>query len=671
MDKKLARLLEPDFKLIFAMLIIFVAVTCYFSIPAAAIEGVLVLLVFTLYRRKAKKRGNSIKRYVENLAFQVDNASKNTIVNFPLPMVILRLDTGEIVWENQGFEAAAGGFSRLFNAHITEIVPGFDTRWITEGKNCCPFDVQMGDKKYNVYGNLVKSPETEAGALLATLFWVDISDYSELRERFRRTRPVVGVLLIDSHEELYKNISETEKSMITAEIDSRLSNWIKNTGGVFRKLERGKYLTVFETGALIDLMADKFSIIESMHEVKNSEGIPATLSIGIGKGEDCSLAELYNFANLSIDMALSRGGDQAIIKSPSGFEFYGGQSKEIEKRTKVKSRVMANALRQLIKDSSQVFVMGHRVSDLDSIGAAAGIVAAVRKCGKTPYLVCNKDVTSARELIDRLESAEEYRGVFITEDDAIMMCDAQSLLVVVDTSRPDIVEAPQLLDTIQKVAVIDHHRRAASYIEKTAINMHEPYASSASELVTELLQYIITPQELLKVEAEALLAGIVLDTKSFTVKTGVRTFEAAAYLKQIGADTVDVRKMFSGNLEGYIRRYQLISEARLVFPGISLVVSYQAVDRAVASQAVDELINISDVSAAFAVFAETSGGCAVSGRSYGQINVQYVLEKIGGGGSMNMAGAQFSDKTVDEVVEMLKFAVTEYLNETKKEEKSK
>ena len=370
-------------------------------------------------------------------------------------------------------------------------------------------------------------------------------------------------------------------------------------------------------------------------------------------------------------MALSRGGDQAIIKSPSGFEFYGGQSKEIEKRTKVKSRVMANALRQLIKDSSQVFVMGHRVSDLDSIGAAAGIVAAVRKCGKTPYLVCNKDVTSARELIDRLESAEEYRGVFITEDDAIMMCDAQSLLVVVDTSRPDIVEAPQLLDTIQKVAVIDHHRRAASYIEKTAINMHEPYASSASELVTELLQYIITPQELLKVEAEALLAGIVLDTKSFTVKTGVRTFEAAAYLKQIGADTVDVRKMFSGNLEGYIRRYQLISEARLVFPGISLVVSYQAVDRAVASQAVDELINISDVSAAFAVFAETSGGCAVSGRSYGQINVQYVLEKIGGGGSMNMAGAQFSDKTVDEVVEMLKSAVTEYLNETKKEEKSK
>ena len=620
------------------------------------IEGVLVIVVFALYKRNSRKRRNSVRRYVESLAFQVDNASKNTIVNFPMPVVILRLDTSEIVWENQGFEnmVGEGSSGRLYDAHITEIIPGFDTRWIMEGKSSCPFDVQVGERKYNVYGTLVKGPGAESTGLLATLFWVDITDFSELRERFRRTRPVVAVLLIDSHEELYKNISESEKSMITAEIDSRLSTWLKNTNGVFRKLERGKYLAVFENGALLELIADKFSIIESLHNVKNSEGIPATLSIGIGKGDDCSLGELYSFANLSIDMALSRGGDQVIIKSPTGFEFYGGQSKEIEKRTKVKSRVMANALRQLIKDSSQVFIMGHRVSDLDSIGSSAGIVAAVRKCGKTPYLVCNKDATSARELIDRLENAPEYEHVFITEEEAMMICDAQSLLVVVDTSRPDIVEGPRLLETIQKVAVVDHHRRAASYIEKTAINMHEPYASSASELVTELLQYIISPQELLKCEAEALLAGIVLDTKSFTVKTGVRTFEAAAYLKQIGADTVDVRKMFSGNLEGYIKRYQLISEARHIFPGISLVVSHQPVDRAVASQAVDELINISDVSAAFAVFAEASGSCAVSGRSYGQVNVQFVLEKIGGGGSMNMAGAQFPDKPVDEVVELLR-----------------
>ncbi|MEA4919578.1 MAG: DHH family phosphoesterase [Clostridiaceae bacterium] len=671
MDKKLAKLLEPGFKLIFAMLIIFVGVTFYYSIPVACIEGALAVLVFVFYRRKANRRSNGIKRYVETLAFQVDNASKNTIVNFPLPMVILRLDNSEIVWQNESFESIVNGNSRLYDAHITEIIPGFDTRWIMEGKTSCPFDVQVGSKKYNVYGNIVKNSGVEKGGLLATLFWVDITEYSDLRERFRKTRPVVAVVLIDSHEELYKNISESEKSMITAEIDSRLSAWFKNSGGVFRKLERGKYLTVFETSALLELTADKFSIIESMHEVKNSEGIPATLSIGIGKGEECSLAELYGYANLGIDMALSRGGDQVVTKSPGGFEFFGGQSKEIEKRTKVKSRVMANALRQLIKDSSQVFIMGHRVSDLDSIGSCAGVVAAVRKCGKPHYVVINRDMTLAKELIDRLLESPEYNDVFISEDEAMLRADAQSLLVVVDTSRPDIVEAPRLLESIQKVAVIDHHRRSANYIEKTAINMHEPYASSASELVTELLQYIITPQELLKYEAEALLAGIVLDTKSFTVKTGVRTFEAAAYLKQIGADTIDVRKMFSGNLESYIKRYQLISGAKHIFPGISLVVSSHPIDRAVASQAIDELVNISDVSAAFAVYPEASGGCAISGRSYGQINVQFVLEKIGGGGSMNMAGAQFSDKTTDEVVSMLHKAIEEYLKETKKEEKDK
>lgn len=668
MDKKLAKLMEPGFKVIFSLLLIFVAVTCYFSVPAAIVEGLLVAVAFLFYKRGLRKRRREIRRYVETLAFQADNASKSTMVNFPLPVVIMRLDTGEVVWENEGFESMVGG-PISYDAHITEIVPGFDTRWLMENKPCCPFDVQVGERKYNVYGNLVMEPGDSAVGILATLFWVDITEFSELREKYRRTRPVVGIFLIDSHEELFKNISESEQSIITAEIDSRLSGWFKNTGGVFRKMERGRYLTVFESGALLEMIADKFSIVESMHEVKNSEGIPATLSIGIGKGEELSLAELYSSANLSIDMALSRGGDQVIIKSPTGFEFYGGQSKEIEKRTKVKSRVMANALRQLIEDSSQVFVMGHRVSDLDSVGAAAGIVAAVRKLGKPVSLVCNKEVTSARELIDRLEKAPEYSGVFVTEDEAMMRCDARSLLVVVDTSRPDIVESPALLETIQRVAVVDHHRRAASYIEKMAINMHEPYASSASELVTELLQYIISPQELLKCEAEALLAGIVLDTKSFTVKTGVRTFEAAAYLKQIGADTVDVRKMFSGNLEGYIKRYQLISEAKHIFPGISLVVSHQPVDRAVASQAVDELINISDVSAAFVVFAEANGGCAVSGRSYGQINVQYVLEKIGGGGSMNMAGAQFADRSVDNVVSLLTDAVAEYLNETKKEEK--
>jgi len=395
--------------------------------------------------------------------------------------------------------------------------------------------------------------------------------------------------------------------------------------------------------------------------VQNSEGLSATLSIGIGKGE-CSLQELYQYAALGIDMALSRGGDQAVVKSKNAFEFYGGRSKELEKRTKVKSRVMANALMQIIKDSSQVFLMGHKYSDLDSIGACAGLVAAVRKAGRPAYIIVNDQATSAKELIDRLKKTPQYEGVFISQEDAIVKADASSLCVVCDTTRPDMVEGPDLLDAVQRVAVVDHHRRAAQYIENAAISLHETYASSACELVAELLQYVVNHNDILKVEADAMLAGIFLDTKGFTVKTGVRTFEASAFLRQVGADTVEVRKMFSGGLESSVKKYQIISCAKEQFPGISLSVVEEETPRATASQAADELINASDIKAAFVVYAE-KGGSVVSARSYGEVNVQVVLEKIGGGGSLTSAGAQFPDKSTDETAEILVHAIEDYLKE--------
>ncbi|MEA5040232.1 MAG: DHH family phosphoesterase, partial [Clostridiaceae bacterium] len=372
--------------------------------------------------------------------------------------------------------------------------------------------------------------------------------------------------------------------------------------------------------------------------------------------------ELYSFAALGIDMALSRGGDQVVVKTRNAFEFYGGRSKELEKRTRVKSRVMANALRQLIRDSSHVFIMGHRFSDLDCIGAAAGLAALTRSCGKRPYILADRKLTSTRDLIERLEKQPQYEGSFIGEQEALLLADPASLCIVCDTSRPEIVEAPSLLQAVQRVAVVDHHRRAANYIENAAINMHETYASSTSELVSELMQYTVTPQAVLKLEAEALLAGIFLDTKGFTIKTGVRTFEAAAYLKQLGADTVDVRKMFSGEMGDYVKKYRIISQASQPYEGISLAVTDDQVERAIASQAADELINISGVKAAFVVFAEGSGSC-ISARSYGQMNVQVVLEKIGGGGTLTGAGAQFPDKAPDEAAQLLMDAIGEYLHD--------
>ncbi len=665
MDKRFSRMIESGTRLTFWVMLLFVAVTWVKIHWAAGLaELVLVGLLYLYYRQRSKRRAAEIRKYVENLAFSVDDASKHSMVNFPLPMVILRVDTGEIVWGNDGFGEISGKKDGLFETHITDVLHGFDTRWLMEGKTVCPYDVEMGDRKYQVYGNMVRSGRSRGSALLATLFWVDTTDYLQLRDYVERTRPVVGLIVIDSYEELMKNKSEAEKSTLTADIDQYINDWAKPAQGIVRRLQRDRYLFIFEQHSLVDFTAAKFSILETIHQVQNSEGLSATLSIGIGKG-DCSLGELYQYAALGIDMALSRGGDQAVVKSKNAFEFYGGRSKELEKRTKVKSRVMANALMQLIKDSSQVFVMGHKYSDLDSIGACAGLVAAVRKAGRPAYIIVNDQATSAKELIDRLKKTPQYEGVFISQEDAIVKADAGSLCVVCDTTRPDMVEAPDLLDAVQRVAVVDHHRRAAQYIEHAAISLHETYASSACELVAELLQYVVNQSDILKVEADAMLAGIFLDTKGFTVKTGVRTFEASAFLRQVGADTVEVRKMFSGGLESSVKKYQIISCAKEQFPGISLSVVEEETPRATASQAADELINASDIKAAFVVYAE-KGGAVVSARSYGEVNVQVVLEKIGGGGSLTSAGAQFPDKSTEETAELLTHAIEEYLRDVQK-----
>ncbi len=660
-EKMIARMMESGTRLAFALLLIFAAISSFYNVWIAIGELLVVGTLYIYYRAKAKRRRADIRQTVETLMFQVDDASKNSLMNFPLPTAILRIDTGEVVWCNDGFFEITGAHERMFNMHITDVMDGFDTKWIMEGRPKCPYEVEVNGRHFEVYGNIVRSGGDAASALLTTMYWVDVTDYSALRAKYEQSRPVVAILVLDSYEELIKGVSEAEKSKLTAQVDEDIANWAEPVHGVLRRLDRDKYLFLFEQKDLAEFVEKKFDLLDKTREIKSSSGVGATISIGIGKG-DTELSELYQYARLAADTALARGGDQVVIKSKYAFEFYGGQTKEVEKRTKVKSRVVANSLRQYIKDSSYVFIMGHQLSDLDAVGAAAGVCAAVRKCGKKPYFIVNSDRTSAKDLIDKLAALEEYKESFIKPDDAIFIADSNSLLIVVDTNRPDFVDYPEVLQTIQRVAVIDHHRRAASYIENYVISLHEPYASSTSELVTELLQYILTgPQELKKEEAEALLSGIFLDTKSFTVKTGVRTFEAAAYLRQCGADTVEVRRLFNNNFDSYIKKYQIISNAEQPYPGVSVSVFDEDTERATASQAADELINISDIKASFVVVREHGHDVAISGRSYGKMNVQVVLEKLGGGGSLTMAGAQFQDADVHEVAERLRAAIEEYL----------
>ena len=657
MNRKLARLLQPSFQLYFVCLVLFALISAFFSIPLAVVELAVVLALSVYSRQHSNRCRREIARYLENVTGTVDTATKDTMANSPLPMIIFRPESDDIIWTNDRFLQLTGEREHLFDAKLSALIPGFDSRWLMEGKNECPTEVEYGSRRFLVFGHLVRTGG-RSGGFLATTYWVDVTEFSLIRDQYQATRPVAAVLLLDNYDELMKNLTENQRSALVSEIDARLDEWVAESGGMLRRYQRERYLFVFDEQYLAKFVEDKFDILDAIHQVVNPSGINATLSIGVGKDGE-NYRELFQFANLSIDMALSRGGDQAVIRNKFTFEFYGGRSKETEKRTKVKSRVMANALSALVSDSSQVFIMGHRSPDNDCIGAAAGVCALCRKNGVPVHIIKEAAPPPAQELIDRLSPLPEYQDCFLTAQEALLIADSRSLAVVVDTNRPDQVQAAELLESCNRVAVIDHHRRAATYIEGAALNYHEPYASSASEMVTELLQYIVEPNQILRSEAEALLAGIVLDTKNFTMRTGGRTFEAAAFLRRSGADTAEVKKLYQNDLADTVAKYALIQNAQLYRDHIALAVSRQPVGRIIAAQAADELLNIMGIDTSF-VIAPEGDKVNLSARSMGDTNVQVILEKLGGGGNAAAAGGQVSGQSVDEVAQELKEAIDQY-----------
>ena len=659
---KLSHLLEPSFRLYFVFLLLFAALDALFSLPVAVLELAVVVILYLYFRRSSAARQKDILSYIENITCNMDSATKDTMVNAPLPMVIFRPENDEVIWSNDRFLQITGERDHMFDTKLTAAVPDFSSRWLMEGKTQCPTEVRIADRRFLVFGHLVRTEEQGSRGYLATTYWVDVTDFAQVRDDYYATRPVVAILLVDNYEELMKGATDSNRSAMRSEIDDRLAQWVAPAQGLFCRYERDRYLFVFEEQYLAQFQEGKFSILETVRQVSSPAGIQATVSIGIGKEAD-TLGELFQYASLSVEMALSRGGDQVVVKNKFNFEFFGGRTKELEKRTKVKSRVMANALGELMADASMVFVMGHKYPDLDCIGAAAGVCAMARKKGTPVHIVKEPGQNPASEMSDRLAETEEYRGVFLSPQDALVKADANCLLVVVDTNRPEQVVSQDLLEAVHKVAVIDHHRRASSYIADAALNFHEPYASSASELATELLQYLLEPADLLKIEAEALLAGMVLDTKQFTMRTGSRTFEAAAFLRRSGADTGDVKKLFQNDLEGTIAKYDIIQTARMYKSGIAVAKVDHTVGRITAAQAADELLNISGVDTSFVLFPDQEGRVILSARSMGDVNVQVVLEKLGGGGNAATAGAQVPGKTVDEVAGMLLRAIDQYLED--------
>ena len=661
LSKKLIRGFRTNIMLYGMCLAAFVIAAIPFSPLLAVAETLVSALVLYVGVRRNRMAQHSVRQYLDRVSGGMDTARSSNMLYAPLPMLVFDLNTGEILWGNDRFVGLTGMKDKLFEVTVADAVPGFDSHWLLEGKREAPDYVVWNHRTYRVFGALSHPDELKGDhSTMATTYWLDITEAEQMRQTLDMTRPAVAILMIDNYEDLMKACPESKRSALLADIEGKLNDWCADSGGLLLGYDRDRYLFVMEEKDFSTYAEKKFDVLDSVRTVE-SGGVSATLSIGVGRDGD-SFDGLFKNADLALEMALSRGGDQAVVKDRNNFEFYGGRSKTTEKRTKVKSRVMANALRELVQDARNVYVMGHKYADMDSLGAAAGICCISRKLGKKAQIVIDTENNAAHPVLRALQQMPEYAGVFVNGDTAFLHAQPDTLLVVVDTNRPDSVESEPLLESCTRVAVIDHHRRGSSYIDKMTLNYHEPYASSASELVTELMQYLLEPTDILKCEAEALLAGVVLDTKNFTNRTGGRTFEAAAYLRRAGADTQDVQRMFQSDLDAMVTRYAIMRQAQIYHGDIAVVAADEAYDRVTAAKAADELLTIRGIRASFVLYRKDDG-VYMSARSLGEVNVQVILEALGGGGNSTTAGGQAKGITVAEAKEKLLAAIDQYFED--------
>ena len=648
MNRKIGRLLNPSMGLYFWVMLSFCLASLLLGqFLLAAVEGIIVLLLFGSYMIFRKARNRQLLRFLQDSPSTLESVSHGKT---PFPTAVIRLADGGIVWANDQFAEITGFSDSMTEQQLDDVLPGFKTDWLVDRKTEAPYDVTVGGRRYRVYGTTTRSDDS-AGILLGVLYFSDLTKLYQIRDEYVRSRPVVSIILIDNYEELTKNLTENAIASLNAKLGDAITQWTDEYHGLLRRLERNRFLFIFEKQDLNRAIEDKFSLLENIHQIMNPSGLAASVSIGLGIDAE-NFEEAYNFAALGIEMALSRGGDQAVIKDRFNFTFYGGRNTEANYSSKVRSRVTANSLMELIGQASHVYIMGHKNADLDALGAAMGIACLCRKKGKKTNIVIDLEHNAAKRLIEEIVQVPEYKDIFISGQDALLTCDNRSILIVVDTNRPDQVEYRPLLEAISKVCVVDHHRRAADYINPVVVNLHETYASSAAELVTELLQYAVEKDDVLPIEAKSLMAGICLDTKFFNVRSGERTFEAAAALRRLGADPTEVKLLLQNDFQDTMAKYQIIKSARLYRQEIAIAALNSATSRVLAAQAADELLNISGISTSFVLYPDDDT-VYISARSIGSANVQVILEALGGGGNAATAGAQVKNSNVKDVLDKL------------------
>ena len=635
----------------------------WFYQPLIALISTIGLGYLIFHSIKARIRINKqLKEYVEGLSDEFDSATKHAIFNMPFPLVMLD-EKGAISWYNTPFLKMMDERD-LLNEAISSLIPDLGIQDIFE-EDMNPIDVKYKERSYKVFPNLVDTKKTNSKSdMIIMLYWVDNTDQVDLQKKYKDEGLAVALVYVDNYDDVKQSTPEVNRPLVMAEIDKHISSYFAKHNGIVRKYENDKHLILLENSAFVKMESKKFDLLDQLREIDIGNTIPITLSMGIGANGD-NPYDSYEKARASVDIALGRGGDQAVVQSGSTFNFYGGKTKAVEKRNKVKSRVIGYALRQLIDQADEVFVMGHKNPDMDSFGAGIGILSAISDREKDGYLVLNGENPSIKNIYERLRSEQpELLDKIITTEQALELVGDNSLMVVVDNHKPSFTEAPELLDEIEKVVLIDHHRRGAEFIKDPVLIYLEPYASSTCELVTEVLSYMDDKINLTKFEAEALLSGITVDTKNFSFQTGVRTFEAASILKRAGADTTVVRQLFRDDFNTFVYKAEVIKSSKIVSDIIALGRLEREMDNSllIAAQAADELLSINGVEASF-VMTYVNNKIHISGRSLGKISVQIILEKLGGGGHLTSAGTQLDNLNMEEAETLLIKTIDEYIEE--------
>ena len=655
-------------KIYLAIIFILLLIVCIEN-AIMIIPSILIFMAVVTYSYYANNRRKSeISETLQDLTLSVDTAAKSSLINSPFPLIIME-SNGNVIWRSAKFISEFEGFD--INQYLNNLIEDIklDIKEIEKDDSKekeISKHIELNNKNYEVLGKFVHSRKYDKkhnDKYMMMLYFIDETEIVKLKEEYKDSKSCVTIIMIDNYEETMQQLESEEKPQVIAEIDKCIYEWTDKSNGVLIKSDRDRYVYLFEQRYFEKVKEDKFSILDKVKDIQTKENVQITLSIAISN-DGMTDKEKYKSAQAAMDVVLGRGGDQAVIRENEIYKFYGGRAQEVEKRTKVKARVVAHALENLIKDASKVMVMGHTNPDIDSMGSSMGIYRLAKSLGKKAYIIDSSETNTLQSFKADLAKEAEYEDTLITKEVAEENIDKETLVVVVDTHKTTYVEAPELLKRTDKIVIIDHHRRSTDYIENATLTFQEVYASSAAELVTELLQYAEVRVDLKTIEAESLYAGIMMDTKNFTFKTGVRTFEAAAYLRRCGVNIIRVKKWFQSNLDTFNKIAGIVKKAEIVNDTIAIA-TYEKKDKEaslICAKAADELLTISDITASF-VMGKAGNKICISGRSIGDINVQVILEKLGGGGHITLAGAQVEGMTMEETKQELINRINEYFSE--------